>query len=84
MVACPCEFADDEQDSMTARKRSSVSGQSPKSRLGVEIEVLTSEKAFWQPSWSHTWGFSPVWVREWTVKALRWMKLLLQSFTVQW
>lgn len=46
--------------------------------------LLTSENALWQPSWSHTWGFSPVWVRECTVSALRWIKLLLQSATVQW
>jgi hypothetical protein len=68
MVACPYEFVGAERDSMT-EKNNFVSGRQIKAR--VEFEVLTSEKAFWQPSWSQTWGFSPVWVREWTVKALR-------------
>lgn len=43
----------------------------------------TSEKAFWHSSLSHRYGFSPVCVRKCTVKALRWMKVLPQSFTSQ-
>ena len=43
---------------------------------GLVQEPLTSAKRFPQLSSSHICGFSPVWVRMCTVRALRWMKHL--------
>ena len=39
--------------------------------------IRTSEKRLPHPRCWQMCGFSPVWVRMCTVKALRWMKLLL-------
>ena len=44
---------------------------------------LTSEKRFPHPMCWHLCGFSPVWVRMCTVRALLWMKLLPHPGVVQ-
>lgn len=74
MLVCLCGFRGGGPDSRTDYFR-----------LDTEIEdgSLTSEKELGHPSKLHINGFSPVCVREWTVKALRWMKPLLQPFTPQ-
>ena len=50
----------------------------------LDCGLHTSENALLQLAWSHTWGFSPVCVREWTVRADRWIKLLEQLGKSHW
>lgn len=48
-----------------------------------EWQILTSEKRLSQSACWHTCGFSPVWVRIWTVSALLWINFLSHPAQLQ-